>query len=177
MSRVGKHPVSVPSGVSVQIEGGTLRVKGKLGELVAAFPSDVTIRQEGGQVVLAPVGEEKRARMMWGTARNIARNLVDGVDKGYSRRLEIQGVGYRAQVQGEELVLQLGFSHEIRHPIPEGVKVECPDPTHIAVSGADKQKVGQVAAEIRAYRRVEPYKGKGIRYEGERVRRKEGKKK
>jgi large subunit ribosomal protein L6 len=177
MSRVGKYPVRVPSGVAVQVESGTLRVKGKLGELAAAFPAEVTIRQEGEKVILAPVGDEKRARMMWGTARTIARNLIDGVDKGFTRRLEIQGVGYRAQVQGKDLVLQLGFSHEIRHPIPEGVKVECPDPTHITVSGTDKQKVGQVAAEIRGYRRVEPYKGKGIRYEGERVRRKEGKKK
>ncbi len=177
MSRVGKSPVEIPAGVTVTIAGRTLTAKGKLGELRATLMDEVDLAQEGSQVVIRPANDSQRARMMWGTARTVVHNLVSGVDKGFSQRLEIQGVGYRAQVQGKDLVLQLGYSHEIRHSIPDGIKVECPDPTHITVSGADKQQVGQLAAEIRAYRRVEPYKGKGIRYQNELVRRKEGKKK
>ncbi len=177
MSRVGKHPVTIPSGVSIAIAGRDVTVKGKLGELRARIMDEVSVTQEGSQVWVRPRSDTKRARMMWGTARTVVNNLVNGVDQGFAKRLEIQGVGYRAQVQGRDLVLQLGYSHEVRYPIPEGITVECPDQTHIVVRGADRQKVGQVAAEIRGFRKVEPYKGKGIRYADEIVRRKEGKKK
>jgi large subunit ribosomal protein L6 len=177
MSRIGKHPVPVPSGVTVAVEGPVVRAKGKLGSLEARLTDDVIIAVEDGRVVVTPRGEGKRARMMWGTARTRINNLMVGVEKGFSRKLEINGVGYRAQVQGRTLVLQLGYSHDIRFELPDGIKVECPDPTHMIVSGADKQQVGQVAAEIRAFRAVEPYKGKGIKYDNEIVMRKEGKKK
>ncbi len=177
MSRVGKHPVEIPGGVSVDIAGRQVTVKGKLGELQARMMDEVTITQEGSQLLIRPKTDTKRARMMWGTARTVVHNLVSGVNEGFTKRLEIQGVGYRAQVQGRDLVLQLGYSHEVRYPVPEGITVECPDPTHIIVRGADRQLVGQVAAEVRSFRKVEPYKGKGIRYADEIVRRKEGKKK
>lgn len=177
MSRVGKHPVDIPGGVSVDIAGRQVTVKGKLGELQARMMDEVTITQEGSQLLVRPRTDTKRARMMWGTARTVVHNLVNGVNQGFSKRLEIQGVGYRAQVQGRDLVLQLGYSHEVRYPVPDGITVECPDPTHIVVRGADRQMVGQVAAEVRNFRKVEPYKGKGIRYADEIVRRKEGKKK
>ena len=177
MSRVGKHPVEVPSGVTVTIAGQEIAAKGKLGELRARLMDEVDVTQEGTAVSVRPRADSKRHRMMWGTARTVVQNLVTGVHEGFTRRLEIQGVGYRAQVQGKDLVLQLGYSHEIRYPVPDGIRIECPDLTHITVHGADKQRVGQVASEIRAFRRVEPYKGKGIRYEGELVMRKEGKKK
>lgn len=177
MSRVGKYPVDVPSGVEVAIDGIVVSAKGKLGRLETRLTNDVEIAQEGSKIVVRPRNNSKRAHMMWGTARAVIQNLVNGVGTGFTRKLEIQGVGYRAQVQGKDVVLQLGYSHEIRFPIPDGIKIECPDPTHISVFGADKQQVGQVAAEIRSFRKVEPYKGKGIRYEGEYVRRKEGKKK
>lgn len=177
MSRIGKHPVPVPSGVTVAVDGPVVRAKGKLGALEAVLTDDVHIALEDGRVVVTPRGDSKRARMMWGTARTRINNLVVGVEKGFSRRLEINGVGYRAQVQGGTLVLQLGYSHDIRFELPDGIKIECPDATHIVVSGADKQKVGQVAAEIRAFRPVEPYKGKGIKYDNEVVMRKQGKKK
>lgn len=177
MSRVGKHPVEVPNGVTITIAGQEIAAKGKLGELKASLMDEIELVQEGAAVSVRPRADTKRHRMMWGTARTVVQNLVTGVHEGFIKRLEIQGVGYRAQVQGKDLVLQLGFSHEIRYPIPEGIKIECPDQTHIHVHGANKQRVGQVAAEIRAFRSVEPYKGKGIRYEGEFVMRKEGKKK
>jgi large subunit ribosomal protein L6 len=177
MSRVGKHPVDIPSGVSVDIAGRHVTAKGKLGALSARLMDEVSVTQEGSQVWVQPKSDTKRARMMWGTARTVVHNLVNGVDQGFTKKLEIQGVGYRAQVQGRDLVLQLGYSHEVRYPVPEGITVECPDPTHILIRGADRQKVGQVAAEVRAFRKVEPYKGKGIRYADEIVRRKEGKKK
>lgn len=177
MSRVGKHPVDIPNGVSVDVAGRQVTVKGKLGEIRADLMDEVAVRREDSQVWVRPKDDSKRARTMWGTARTVVQNLVVGVDQGFSRKLEIQGVGYRAQVQGRDLVLQLGYSHEIRYPVPEGIEIECPDPTHITVRGADKHKVGHVAAEVRAFRRVEPYKGKGIRYNDEHVRRKEGKKK
>ncbi len=177
MSRIGKHPVQVPGGVSVSLAAGRLTAKGPHGELAAPLMDEVVVTQEHGAIVVRPRDETPRSRAMWGTARTVVANAVHGVHAGFSRKLEIAGVGYRAQVQGRDLVLQLGFSHEVRHAIPEGIKIECPDPTHITVHGADKQLVGQVAAEVRAYRRAEPYKGKGIKYDDEIIRRKEGKKK
>lgn len=177
MSRVGKHPVEIPAGVTVSIAGKQVKAKGKLGELEETLTDDVELIHEGQTVTVRPKGDSKRARMMWGTARTIVNNLVQGVNTGFSRKLEINGVGYRAQVQGRDLLLQLGFSHEVRFPIPDGIKIDSPDPTHIHVHGPSKQKVGQVAAEIRAFRPPEPYKGKGVKYEGEIILRKEGKKK
>jgi large subunit ribosomal protein L6 len=177
MSRIGKNPVDVPQGVDVAIVGQIVTAKGKLGELSATFTDDVDISREENLVWVKPRGNSRNARKMWGTARSVISNLVVGVSEGYTRNLEINGVGYRAQVQGKELIMQLGYSHEVRHAIPEGITVKCPDQTHITVEGADKQKVGQTAAEIRAYRPPEPYKGKGVKYEGEYILRKEGKKK
>ncbi|MHA1598307.1 MAG: 50S ribosomal protein L6 [Alphaproteobacteria bacterium] len=177
MSRIGKYPVEVPDGVELAIAGQQVTVKGKLGELSATMTDDVDITKEGNLVTINPRGTSKRARQMWGTARSVVNNLVVGVSEGFSKNLEVNGVGYRAQVQGKDLVMQLGFSHEVRHPIPEGIDIKCPDQTHITVAGFDKQKVGQTAAEIRAYRPPEPYKGKGVKYENEYILRKEGKKK
>ena len=177
MSRIGKTPVEIPDGVSVDIAGQMVTVKGKLGELSATLTDDVEIGQEGNLLSLKLRNDSSRARKMWGTSQSILNNLVTGVNEGYSRNLEIQGVGYRAQVQGKELVLQLGFSHEVRFPVPEGINIQCSDQTHISVTGNDKARGGQTAAEIRSFRPPEPYKGKGIRYEGEYVFRKEGKKK
>ncbi|MFZ5792176.1 MAG: 50S ribosomal protein L6 [Pseudomonadota bacterium] len=177
MSRVGKHPVTVPSGVTLAVEGRTVKAKGKLGELSMALGALVEAGVEGGKFWVKPVNETKQARMMWGTTRNLVRNMVQGVSQGYSKSLEINGVGYRAAVQGRTLQLQLGFSHDVNFPIPEGITVKCDKPTSITISGADKQRVGQVAAEIRAFRRPEPYKGKGIKYDTETILRKEGKKK
>jgi len=177
MSRVGKNPVSIPAGVNVEVSGGKLSAKGKLGVLTLGLSSEVTVKVENGQVSVQPVGDTKRARMMWGTTRNLVRNMVTGVATGYSKSLEINGVGYRAAVQGKELILQLGYSHEIKYPIPEGITVKAEKPTALTISGADRQKVGQVAAEIRSFRGPEPYKGKGIKYDTETILRKEGKKK
>ena len=177
MSRVGKHPVAVPAGVEVAIAGQQIKAKGKLGALSLDLMREVSIEQENGALVVRPRDDSIRSRMMWGTARTLVANLVAGVSTGFSRKLDINGVGYRAQLQGTTLVLQLGYSHDIRYAIPEGIKIECPDQTHIVVHGADKQKVGQVAAVIRGYRPVEPYKAKGIKYNDEIVLRKEGKKK
>ncbi len=177
MSRIGKHPVEVPSGVTVSISGATVTAKGKLGELKQRFTDDVDITQEGNLVWIKPRHDTQEARKMWGTARAIVNNMVHGVSQGYAKNLEIVGVGYRAQVQGQDLVLQLGYSHEIRYPIPQGLTIQAPEPTKIQVSGADKQRVGQVASEIRGFRPPEPYKGKGVKYEGEYILRKEGKKK
>ena len=177
MSRVGKHPVQIPSGVTVTVSGQQVTAKGKLGQLETVLTNDVELSHEGEQVTVRPRDTSIRSRMMWGTARTVIQNIVTGVESGFSRKLEINGVGYRAQVQGNALVLQLGYSHEVRYPVPDGIKLETPDPTHITVHGADKQKVGQVAAEIRRFRPPEPYKGKGIKYEDEVILRKEGKKK
>jgi len=177
MSRIGKNPVEVPEGVDVAIVGQQVTAKGKRGELSFTLSDDVDITQEANQVVIKPRGTSIRARKMWGTARAVINNLVIGVSEGFVRDLEINGVGYRAQVQGSELIMQLGFSHEVRHKVPEGITIKCPDQTHITIEGADKQRVGQTAAEIRSYRPPEPYKGKGIKYANEYVRRKEGKKK
>ena len=177
MSRVGKNPVAIPAGVNVEVSGGKVSAKGKLGALSIGLSSDVSVKVENGQVVVQPVGSSKKARMMWGTTRNLVRNMVNGVATGFSKSLEINGVGYRAAVQGKELILQLGFSHEVKYPIPEGITVKAEKPTALTISGADRQKVGQVAAEIRGFRGPEPYKGKGIKYETETILRKEGKKK
>ncbi len=177
MSRVGQLPVEVPTGVDVKIDGRHVTAKGKLGELSLTLVDEVDLAREGDKLIVSPRNESKRARAMWGTSRSLLASIVHGVDQGFTVVLEINGVGYRAAVDGNELVLQLGYSHEIRFPIPDGITIASERPTHIAVSGADRQKVGQVAAQIRAYRKPEPYKGKGIRYLGEYVIRKEGKKK
>lgn len=177
MSRIGKYPVTVPSGVTVELNGNVVTAKGKLGELSVTLTNDVKVEQADGSVTVTPLAQHKRARQMWGTARSLIDGLVTGVSEGFTRKLEITGVGYRAQVQGKDVVLQLGFSHEVRYPIPAGIKIEAPDQNNLLISGADKQRVGQVAAEIRAYRPPEPYKGKGVRYSNEYILRKEGKKK
>ena len=177
MSRIGKHPIPIPDGVTVEISGRQVTAKGKLGELHVTLMEEVVVKRDGDQIVVRPRDDSDRAQQMWGTARSVVNNLVTGVAEGFTRNLEINGVGYRAQLQGKDLVLQLGFSHEVRYPVPEGITVQCPDQTHISVSGADKQRVGQTAAEIRAFRPPEPYKGKGIKYADEYILRKEGKKK
>ncbi len=177
MSRVGKHPVVVPSGVVVAVNDRVVTAKGSQGQLAYEATGDVTITLDDGKIVVQPVGESKRARSMWGTARSRIQSIVTGVAEGFTKKLEINGVGYRAAVQGNNLNLQLGFSHDVAYPIPEGIAIKCERPTAIAISGADKQQVGQVAADIRAYRPPEPYKGKGIKYSDEIVLRKEGKKK
>ena len=177
MSRVGKDPVAVPSGVEVQMSGQTLSAKGSLGTSRLVVSNEVTAAIADGAVTIAPKNDTKHARAMWGTTRALVNNMVTGVATGFSVTLEINGVGYRAAVQGNTLNLQLGYSHEIAYPIPSDVKIVCERPTLINVSGADRQRVGQIAAEIRAYRPPEPYKGKGIKYSTETVRRKEGKKK
>lgn len=177
MSRVGKNPVSVPSGVDVKIDGVDVTVKGKLGVLSASLAPEVNVTMEDDLVWVKPVDNTKRARQMWGLGRSLVANMVQGVSAGFTKELQIEGVGYRAAVEGKNLKLDLGYSHPINYPIPEGIQIACERPTAIAVSGADCQAVGQVASEIRAFRKPEPYKGKGIRYAGEYVRRKEGKKK
>jgi large subunit ribosomal protein L6 len=177
MSRIGKHPVTVPAGVEVQLSDQTLTAKGSLGTLRLVVSNDVTASISDGAVTIAPKNETKRARAMWGTTRALVNNLVTGVSQGFSKSLEINGVGYRAAVQGNTLNLQLGYSHDVAYPIPSDVRIVCERPTLVTVSGADRQRVGQVAAEIRAFRPPEPYKGKGVKYANEIVRRKEGKKK
>jgi large subunit ribosomal protein L6 len=177
MSRVGKNPVPIPQGVTVDVAGGMATVKGKLGTLTLPISKNVEISVADGKVVVKPLSESQDARIMWGTTRANLRNMVDGVSKGYSKALEINGVGYRASVQGKNLQLQMGYSHDVLYPIPEGITIKCEKPTAVLISGYDKQKVGQVAAEIRAVRPPEPYKGKGIKYDTEKILRKEGKKK
>jgi large subunit ribosomal protein L6 len=177
MSRVGKNPVNVPSGVTVNVSGQEVTAKGKLGQLQMVFGKDVALSLDGDKVWVKPRDESKRARMMWGMARNMISNMVKGVATGYTVNLEINGVGYRAAVQGKKLNMQLGYSHDIDYPIPDGITIKCEKPTAISISGADRQRVGQVAAEIRAFRKPEPYKGKGIKYDREVILRKEGKKK
>jgi large subunit ribosomal protein L6 len=177
MSRVGKNPVAIPQGVTVDMAGQTLTAKGRLGTLRLAVNNEVAAAVEDGHVVVKPRNDTKRARMLWGTTRALVNNMVTGVSKGFTVNLEINGVGYRAAVQGKNLVLQLGYSHDVQFPIPSDIKIACEKPTSIAVSGADKQRVGQVAAVIRSFRGPEPYKGKGIKYDYETIRRKEGKKK
>jgi large subunit ribosomal protein L6 len=177
MSRVGKYPVPVPQGVQVTLQGRTLVAKGKLGELKLPLTDDVEVEIKDSQVAVKPRRDDRRSRTMWGTTRSLVNGMVTGVSTGFTKNMEISGTGYRAAVQGKDLVMNLGFSHEVRYPIPEGIKITCERPTAVRVEGADKQRVGQVAAEIRGFRPPEPYKGKGVRYAGERVRRKEGKKK
>jgi large subunit ribosomal protein L6 len=177
MSRIGKKAVAVPSGITANIEGQTVKVKGPKGALSFVVPDDVAVKLESGQIKVDPRNETKRARSQWGTSRTLIANLITGVTKGFEQRLEINGVGYRAAVQGKMLQIALGFSHDVNYPIPEGITIATPKPVEIVISGADRQKVGQVAAEIREYRPPEPYKGKGIKYAGERIFRKEGKKK
>jgi large subunit ribosomal protein L6 len=177
MSRVGKYPVKVPAGVTLTLQDRTIVAKGKLGELRLPLTDNVDVTVENGEVAVAPRGNDRRARTMWGTTRSLIDGMVTGVSTGFTKSMEINGTGYRAAVQGKDLVLNLGYSHEIRYPIPEGIKITTERPTAIKVEGADKQRVGQVAAEIRAYRGPEPYKGKGVRYENEQILRKEGKKK
>jgi large subunit ribosomal protein L6 len=177
MSRIGKKPVAVPSGVTANVEGQTVKVKGPKGALSFVVPEEVSVKLEDGKVKVDPRNETKRARSMWGTSRTMVSNLVTGVTKGFERKLEITGVGYRAAVQGKNLQLALGYSHDVIYPIPEGIQIATPKPTEITITGIDSQKVGQVAAEIRGFRPPEPYKGKGVKYAGEYIFRKEGKKK
>ncbi len=177
MSRVGKKPVMVPAGVTAKLEGHTVAVKGAKGELKFTASDDVDLKIEGNVISIDPRGESKRARAMWGTSRSMIQNLVVGVTKGFEKKLEINGVGYKAAVAGKNLQLSLGFSHDVIYPIPAGVTIATPKPTEITIAGIDKRQVGQVAAEIRAFRGPEPYKGKGVKYVGEFIFRKEGKKK
>jgi large subunit ribosomal protein L6 len=177
MSRIGKKPVVIPSGVTAKLEGQTIAVKGAKGELKFTAPDEVAIAIEGGAVHVTPHGEDKRSRAMWGTTRAQVQNLVGGVTKGFEKKLEVNGVGYKAALAGKNLQLSLGYSHDITYPIPAGVTITTPKPTEITVAGIDKRRVGQIAAEIRAFREPEPYKGKGVKYIGEFVFRKEGKKK
>ena len=177
MSRVANNPVAVPTGLEVNLNGQELAIKGKKGELQLTIHDSVVLTQEEGELKLAAKSEETSAKAMAGTMRALVQNMVTGVTDGFQKKLELQGVGYRAQAQGNKLTLQLGFSHPVEYELPEGVGAEATSQTEIVISGVDKQKVGQVCAEIRAFRPPEPYKGKGVRYAGEYVRRKEAKKK
>jgi len=177
MSRVGKKPVPVPTGVTAKIDGQKVAVKGAKGELNFVVPDDVSVSMDGTLIKVDPRNDSKRARAMWGMSRAMINNLVTGVSKGFERKLEITGVGYKAAVVGKNLQMSLGYSHDINYPIPAGVSIVTPKPTEINISGVDKRQIGQIAAEIRAMRGPEPYKGKGVRYEGEFIFRKEGKKK
>jgi large subunit ribosomal protein L6 len=177
MSRVGKKPVPVPAGVTATVTGQHVKIKGAKGELFFDVPDDVSVVFENGAVSVAPRTDSKRARAMWGLSRAQVNNLVLGVTKGFEKKLEINGVGYKAASAGKMVKLSLGYSHDIDYEIPDGITIVTPKPTEILISGIDKQKVGQVAAEIRSYRGPEPYKGKGVKYEGEFIFRKEGKKK
>ena len=177
MSRIGKKPVAIPGGVTVAVNGQEVKVKGPKGELKHVLVDDIIAKIEDGEIEIAMREDTQKARAMWGMSRTLVANLVAGVTEGFTKKLEITGVGYRASVQGSNVQLQLGYSHDVAYPIPQGIQVVCPKLTEIVVTGIDKQKVGQVAAEIRRYRPPEPYKGKGIRYAGEFILRKEGKKK
>ncbi|MBX6425276.1 MAG: 50S ribosomal protein L6 [Variibacter sp.] len=177
MSRIGKKPVPIPAGVTAGVDGQTVKVKGPKGALELVLHGDITASVENGAVTLKPRADTKRARSMWGLSRTLVSNLITGVTQGFEKRLEINGVGYRAAVQGKNLQLALGYSHDVVYPIPEGIQIATPRPTEIVVSGIDRQKVGQVAAEIRRFRPPEPYKGKGVKYADEFIFRKEGKKK
>jgi large subunit ribosomal protein L6 len=177
MSRTGKKPVTVPSGVTASIADGQLSVKGPKGTLAMPLADEVTYSVEDGKIAVQPANDSKRARAFWGMQRTLIANLVTGVTEGYTKKLLITGVGYRANAQGKTLKLQLGYSHDVDFAVPEGIEIKTPDNTTVEISGIDKQKVGQVAAEIRRWRKPEPYKGKGIKYAGEFIFRKEGKKK
>jgi large subunit ribosomal protein L6 len=177
MSRIGKKPVALPKGVTASVDGQTVKVKGPKGELSVKLVGEVSAKVDDHGITITPDKAQERAGQMWGLSRSLVNNLVTGVTQGFTQKLEIQGVGYRAAVQGKVLNLQLGFSHDVPYAIPPGITIVTEKPTSISISGIDKQLVGQVAAEIRGWRPPEPYKGKGVRYEGEYVRRKEGKKK
>lgn len=177
MSRIGKKAVAIPDGVTATMEDGLVKIKGPKGELSTPMVDDLSYELGDGGLQVSPATKSKNARAYWGMQRTLVQNLVDGVTEGFSKVLEINGVGYRAAVQGKKLNLQLGFSHDVNFDIPEGITIKTPDQTTIEISGIDKQKVGQVAAEIRRWRKPEPYKGKGIKYRGEYIFRKEGKKK
>ena len=177
MSRIGKKPIVIPSGVTAKLDGQTIAMKGAKGELKFTVPDEVAVSIDGGAVHVKPHGDDKRSRAMWGTARAQVQNLVGGVTKGFERKLEISGVGYKAAVAGKSLQLSLGYSHDIMFQIPAGVTITTSKPTEITVAGIDKRLVGQVASEIRAFRGPEPYKGKGVKYVDEFIFRKEGKKK
>ena len=177
MSRIGKKPVAIPANVTTSVDGKTLSVKGPKGTLSLAMRDEISYALEDGSITVKPANETKAARAFWGMQRTLVQNLVTGVTDGFTKTLEITGVGYRANAQGRKLKLQLGYSHDVDMEVPEGVEVKTPDQTTVEISGADKQKVGQFAAEIRRWRKPEPYKGKGIKYRGEYVFRKEGKKK
>ncbi len=177
MSRIGMRAVAVPSGITANVEGQTVKVKGPKGALAVVLPDDVAVKLDGGQIKVDPRTETKRALSQWGTSRTLIANIIAGVTKGFEQRLEINGVGYRAAVQGKNLQLALGYSHDVIYPIPEGITIATPRPVEIVITGIDRQKVGQVAAEIRDFRPPEPYKGKGVKYATERIFRKEGKKK
>jgi large subunit ribosomal protein L6 len=177
MSRIGKKAIAVPQGVTASVTGQTVRMKGPKGELSFVLPDDIEGKLENGQIKVDPREKTQRARSMWGLSRSMVQNLATGVTQGFERKLEIEGVGYRASVQGKNLVLALGYSHDVNYPIPQGITITTPKPTEIIIAGSNKQQVGQVAAEIREWRPPEPYKGKGVRYSGEFIFRKEGKKK
>ena len=177
MSRIGKVPVALPDNVTASIEGSILSVKGPKGTLTMPMQDDISYGIEDGRIVVKPANETKRARSFWGMQRTLVQNLVTGVSEGFTKVLEITGVGYRAAAQGRNLRLQLGYSHDVNIAVPEGLEVKTPDQTTVEISGSDRQRVGQLAAEIRRWRKPEPYKGKGIKYRGEYIFRKEGKKK
>ena len=177
MSRIGKKPVVIPAGVTARLEGQNIAVKGAKGELNFTAPDEISIKIDGNVVHVTPHHEDKRSRALWGTARAQVANLVTGVTKGFQKKLEINGVGYKAAIAGKNLQLSLGYSHDVVYPIPAGVTIATAKPTEITIAGIDKRQVGQIAAEIRAFRGPEPYKGKGVKYVGEFVFRKEGKKK
>ncbi len=177
MSRIGKKAVAIPAGVTAAIDGGQLSVTGPKGAMMMPLVDDIAYAIEGGEISVKPANDTKRARAYWGMQRTMVSNLITGVTTGFTKVLEITGVGYRASVQGSNLKLQLGYSHDVDYPIPNGIAIKTPDQTTVEISGADRQQVGQVAAEIRRWRKPEPYKGKGIKYRGEKIFRKEGKKK
>jgi large subunit ribosomal protein L6 len=177
MSRIAKHPIKLPQGVEAKLQGKKLSIKGKKGELHLTISNDIGAEVKDGAVSLKKLSESRTAATMWGTTASLVRGMIVGVTDGYTKRLIIEGVGFRAALQGKDLVLQIGFSHEVKYKVPQGIEVKVPKQTEIEISGIDKQKVGQVAAELYLMKRPEPYKGKGINYEGRRIRRKEGKKK
>jgi len=177
MSRIGKKAVAIPSGVTASVEGQTVKMKGPKGALQFVVPDEIVVKMDKGTIKVDPRSDTKRALSMWGTSRTLVANLVAGVTKGFESKLEITGVGYRASIQGKNLQIALGYSHDVVFPIPDGIAIATPKPTEIVVTGIDKQKVGQVAAVIRGFRPPEPYKGKGVKYAGEYIFRKEGKKK
>jgi large subunit ribosomal protein L6 len=177
MSRIGKKPVTIPGGVTARVNGQEVAMKGPKGELKHVLVEALVAKLENNELEVSMREDTKEARAMWGMSRTMVANLITGVTEGFSKKLEITGVGYRAAVQGQNVQLQLGYSHDVLHPIPQGIQVVCPKPTEIVITGIDKQKVGQIAAELRRYRPPEPYKGKGVRYAGEYIQRKEGKKK